>query len=107
MLMSVQVLVRGLKCFRLRGNTNVKGLTREEETVVNRSESLNLILSKHEKVEYCIRMKKIHKSIDLKFWVRVGVNILCVGLTHVSLVILYRKIQQFLPGMEDFVEKYL
>jgi len=60
--------------------------------VENPSMSLNLILSKYEKVEYHIRMKihmrmKINKPIVLKFLVKGCVNLLCVSSTHILLVL--------------------
>jgi len=48
--------------------------------------SLSLTLSKNEKVEHHIRMKT-HQLIALRFLVESGVNPVCVGLTHVSLVL--------------------
>jgi len=48
--------------------------------------SLNHTLSKNEKVEHHIRMKT-HQFIVLRFWIKSGVNPICVGCAHVSLVL--------------------
>jgi len=44
--------------------------------VENPSVSLNLTLGKIEKVEHHIR-NKTHKSIALRFWVKIGIHVLC------------------------------
>jgi len=48
--------------------------------------SLSPTLNKNEKVEHHISMKT-YKYIALRFWVRGGVNLLCVGWAHISLVL--------------------
>ncbi|WVZ23733.1 hypothetical protein V8G54_002277 [Vigna mungo] len=48
--------------------------------------TLSPTLSKNEKIEHHIRMK-INKLIGLRFWVGGGINSLCVGWVHVSLVL--------------------
>jgi len=44
----------------------------------NLTVSLSPTLSKNAKVEYHIRMKT-HKFIVFRFWVKIGVNPLCMG----------------------------
>jgi len=44
--------------------------------VRNSSMSLNLTLTRNEKVDYYIRIKT-HKLITLRFWVESGVSVLC------------------------------
>ena len=47
----------------------------------NVSVSLSLKLTINKKVEHYIRMKT-HKPIALRFLVKIGVHLLCVGWTH-------------------------
>jgi len=54
--------------------------------VRNPSVSLSPTLNKNEKVEHHIRIKA-HKPIVLRFRVKSGVNPLCMGWAHVSLVL--------------------
>jgi len=48
--------------------------------------NLNFILARNEKVEHYIRIKT-YKLIVLRFLIKSGVNPLCVGWTHVSLML--------------------
>jgi len=57
-------------------------------------------LSKNEKVKHHIKMKT-HKLIALRFWVKIGVNPLCVGWAHVSLI-LYLLGHPLLKDLTDF-----
>jgi len=75
--------------FARGGTTNVKGLTLEGEIgeiVENLSVSLSPTLSKNEKVEHHVRIET-HKLITLRFWIKDGENLLCVGWEHVSLML--------------------
>jgi len=78
---------RDWECFRWRESVPMwlKGLTLEGEIVRNPSVSLNLTLTRNEKVEHYIKIK-IHKLIVLRFWVESDVNVLC-GQVQVSLVL--------------------
>jgi len=53
-----------------------EGLSFEGEIMKNPSVSVNLTLSRNDKVEQHIR-KKTHKSNALRFWVEGGVILLC------------------------------
>jgi len=69
---------RGTRQLTRGRSVNVKGLTLEREIVGYPSVSLSSTLSKNEKVEHHIRMKT-HKLTVLRYWVKSGVNPLCVG----------------------------
>jgi len=75
-----------MKCKNSRGKYQCEGTHTWGGDFGYPSVSLSPTLSKSKRVKHHIRMKT-HKFIALRFWVRGGVNPLCVGWAHVSLML--------------------